>query len=74
MSRELSLVVLSYAGRALGLAAAGSILYSAHRRVREGAFEIYGTAVRKSDNPGSFWSVIAVAVAGACWLVYLALS
>jgi hypothetical protein len=73
MSRELWLLVLSYAGRALGLAAAGFIVYSVHRRVREGAFELYGTAVRKSDNPGSFWAVILVGLAGACWLVFLAL-
>jgi len=73
MSRELSLLVLSYAGKALCLLAAASVLYSAHCRIREGAINVYGSAVEKAKNPITFWAIIAVALVGVGCLIYVGL-
>jgi hypothetical protein len=73
MSRELSLLVLSYAGRALCLLAAAFALYSAHCRIREGAINLYGSAVEKDKYPITFWAIIAVALVGIGCLIYVGL-
>ena len=71
MSRQFALLIVSYAGALVCFVLAGAIVYSAYRRIREGSFDLYGSAVERKKNPGSFWAVVAIALLGACWLAYV---
>jgi hypothetical protein len=65
-------VGLDLAWRAVLILFAMAIVRSVIARAREGSFDFYGTRVERQRNPGSFWSVVAVALGGAVGFVLIA--
>lgn len=72
MDASFTIVGLDLVWRAVLVFFAVAIVRSVISRAREGSFDFYGTPVDRHKNPGSFWSVVAVALGGAVGFVLIA--